>query len=99
MLQLMQDKKLKSKFRTEFGATVEDFMDQSEAINFNKEGGSKTEDEVKVVENVASQEETQFYLSEEEFNDERMLQRLEEANKEIDSAVMKPEDEMRMQVQ
>jgi hypothetical protein len=67
MLQLMQDKRIKQRFKDQFGASMEDFMD-------------KNEEKIEQEQEQEDPEDVKFYLSDEEFNDARLLNRLEEAN-------------------
>ena len=47
MLLMLQDKRIKQKFKSEFGVSVDDFMDASQNININdlKKGVVKNENE------------------------------------------------------
>ena len=82
---MLQDKRVKEKFKREFGVSVDDFVENmnsgSPDINKVKKEGVELKQEIEGVETVAETlPETEFYLSEEEFNDQRMLNRLTEAN-------------------
>lgn len=121
MLQLMRDRRLRSKFFNEFGVDVDTFM------SGNEERGSDTFSNIndlkdsKVAEanfeeiredfskeapdtNDEQLEDTMFYLSEEEFNDQRILNKLAESNAAFDQVMEgkvqeEEEDSLRAAVQ
>ena len=64
-------------------AEVERKMNETH-VKLQKEEGHQPE--TVEIPSEKEEEETHFYLSEEEFNDERMLHRLQEANTELDTA-------------
>lgn len=105
MLQLLQDKRVREKFKSEFGVSVEEFMERSNAADFGENVNDLKKDKADQdhehdAKNQIQQEvggaigdeaigedlaDTKFYLSEEEFNDQRTLNRLQQANQDVDS--------------
>lgn len=99
MLQLMKDKRLKQKFKDQFGASMDDFMDDDHNLPSSDSSTQQATPEVKATSFDAIKD-TQFYLSDEEFNDARMLSRLEQANADLDQAFFTGgEDIVKSQVQ
>ena len=102
---MMKDRRLKHKFKQEFGVNVDDWFDdakhQSAAAG---QEASAVDDELDNEKDAATEptseqlktelgeqpdeskeggKDTQYYLSEEEFNDQRLLNRLTESNEAL----------------
>mmetsp|Transcript_4366 Transcript_4366/g.7374 ORF Transcript_4366/g.7374 Transcript_4366/m.7374 type:complete len:207 (-) Transcript_4366:1450-2070(-) len=115
LLQLLHNKRISEKFKTEFGVSVEDFVQDAsfsgEQLNKKKNKNKKAaqQEEASETTNLSEEEAvtmptfedlgltreeagnldpTSHYISEEEFNDQRTLNRLIEANTEIEQALV-----------